>query len=255
MCGRRWPDMFPRGRGPPDFSLHTAAALFAAHQNNCFVIFIIAKRGAMIEHTSPRFKSAVAALRFYFRAEEVLSAKASLQLFPEGRIRATGENPREDLIFDYLTVASCLKDLNELQRWLLRELYRPGRFGEPPPTVTSACEDGRRLFPRVRWTIQGVGRLRSHTLGTLESRLAHKGLIPPLQAAVSPADKTASAVRTIQGGSYGFSRFEKSPKQSAIALEPRTADHANSDFRPKAPRRREVLIDRSGSRRRALPHG
>ena len=210
----------------------------------------------MIEHTSPRFKSAVAALRFYFRAEEVLSAKASLQLFPEGRIRETGENRRQDLIFDYLTVAACLKDLNELQRWLLRELYRPGRFGEPPPTVTSACEAGRRLFPRVRWTIQGVGRLRSHTLGILESRLAHKGLVPPPQAAVSSADKTALAVRIIQGGTHGFSRFEESPKQSAINLESGTPDYANSDFRPKAPRRRrEVLIDRSGSRRRALPHG
>lgn len=210
----------------------------------------------MIEQTSPRFKSAVAALRFYFRAEEVLSAKASLQLFPEGRIRTTGENPRQDLIFDYLTVAACLKDLNELQRWLLRELYRPGRFGEPPPTVTSACEAGRRLFPRVRWTIQGVGRLRSHTVGMLESRLAHKGLIPPPQAAVCSADKTASAVRISQGGTHGFSRFEESTEQSAIGLEPRTADHANSDFRPKAPsRRHEIAFDRSGSRRRALPHG
>ena len=134
----------------------------------------------MVENLSPRFKSASAALHFYFRAEEVLSAKASTRLYLEGRIPATGHSARQDLMLDYLSVAACMKELNELQLWLLRELYRPYKFGEPPGSVARACDSGRQLFPRVRWTLQGVGRLHRHTIRILEKRLADKELIPAL---------------------------------------------------------------------------
>jgi hypothetical protein len=100
----------------------------------------------MVEDRSPRFRSAGAALRFYFRAAEVLSVKASNRLYLEGRIPATGDSPRQDLMLDYMTVAACLKDLNELQRWLLRELYRPSRFGEPAPSVTQAVRPAANSF-------------------------------------------------------------------------------------------------------------
>jgi len=211
----------------------------------------------MVEDRSRRFRSAGAALRFYFRAEEVLSAKSSNRLYLEGRIPGTGDSPRQDLMLDYLTVSACLKDLNQLQRWLLRELYRPTRFGEPTSSVTRACEAGRQLFPRVRWTIQGVGRLHRHTLRLLEGRLVHKGLIPPPQPAAYAA-RTASPDTSLpprQGGIHEFSYVEKESKRSAIDLESGASRHAHRAAPRKAPRlRREVVFDCSHSRRRALPH-
>jgi len=212
----------------------------------------------MVEDRSPRFRSAGAALRFYFRAKEVLSVKASNRLYLEGRIPATGDSPRQDLMLDYLTVAACLKDLNELQRWLLRELYRPSRFGEPASSVTQACEAGRQLFPRVRWTIQGVGRLHRHTVRMLEDRLADKGLIPPSQPAAYLARKMASATVSPgphQGGIHELSQFEKESKRSSVHLESGAPQHANRSPARNAPRRRrEVVFGGSRSRSRAMPH-
>jgi len=209
----------------------------------------------MVEDRSPRFRSAGAALRFYFRAKEVLSVKASNRLYLEGRIPATGDSPRQNLMFDYLTVAACLKDLNELQRWLLRELYRPIRFGEPASSVTQACETGRQLFPRVRWTIQGVGRLHRHTVRTLEDRLADKRLIPPPHPTADLAQKPPASPRPHQGGIHELSRFEKESKRSSVDLESRAPQHANRSPARNAPRRRrEVVFGGSRSRGRAMPN-
>ena len=213
----------------------------------------------MVEDRSPRFRSASAALRFYFRAGEVLSAKASNRLFLEGRIPATGHSARDDLMLDYLTVASCLKDLNELQRWLLRELYRPNRFGDPAPSVSRACDLGREIFPRVRWTIQGVGRLHRHTIRMLENRFAAKQLIPALQPASYPAGKTHASTASPgsqQGVPDEFFRSEAKSEASSIDLGRGAPQHAPSRAARNAPRRRrEVVVDRSHPRHRALPHG
>ena len=205
----------------------------------------------MVEDRSPRYKSAGAALRFYFRAEEVLSSKASNRLYLEGRIPATGHSPRQDLMLDYMTIAACLKDLNELQRWLLRELYRPTRFGKPIPSVTRACEAGRQIFPRVRWTIQGVGRLHRHTLRIIENRLADKGLIPPAPSSLFVSRNSGSATHspgTHQGVVHEF-RFETNSTRPSIYLGRGAPDHAHRRPARLAPRRRrEVLFSDSRSR-------
>lgn len=211
----------------------------------------------MVEDKSPRFKSAGAAVRFYFRATEVLSAKASNRLYLEGRIPATGHSARQDLTLDYLTVAACMKDLNELQRWLLRELYQPLPFGHPPSSVTRACETGRQLFPRVRWTIQGVGRLHRHTLRMVEKRLADKGLIPCPPRAGQPADAAEPSIspRPLHGDTHEPFRFEQGSSRPSIRVEcgpPRHADHRPERNAPR--RRREVIFSYSRTRSRALPH-
>ncbi len=206
----------------------------------------------MSDAISVRFKSAAAALRFYFRAEEVLSANASLHLYPEGRIAGTADNRRENLLLDYLSIAACLKDLNQLQLWLLRELYSPARLGQSPRGVSRACEAGRKIFPRVRWTVQGVGRLHRYTLGLLEDRLARKRLIPSLQPTVCDSCETAFSTvshRTRQGGDHGFRRFEERPRGFSLNLGADASEHARPCPSLRAPhRRREVIFDHSRPR-------
>ena len=126
---------------------------------------------------APRFKSVESALRFYYRAQEVLSSKPSLSLHREGQIPETGISRRDNLMFDFLTITACLKPLNQLQLWILKELYRPRKVTERTRIVIRTCQMGQRIFPRVRWTPQGVGRLKNQTLDQLESELAVRGLI------------------------------------------------------------------------------
>lgn len=210
----------------------------------------------MVENLSPRFKSAPAALRFYFRAQEVLSAKASSRLHLEGRIPATGHSARQDLMLDYLSVAACMKELNELQLWLLRELYRPHKFGEPAGSVSRACDSGRQLFPRVRWTLQGVGRLHRHTIRILERRLAGKELIPALPLPPHPRSQPQTAIRTSdpsQGATHEFYRFQNQTSRTSLRMERGAANDASRGAPGKAPRRRrEVVFDHSRAGRRAM---
>ncbi|MGD0073836.1 MAG: hypothetical protein ABSD31_05790 [Candidatus Binataceae bacterium] len=205
----------------------------------------------MVEDKSPRHKSVGAALRFYFRAGEVLSSKASNRLHLEGRIPATGHSPRQDLMLDYLTIAACLKDLNELQLWLLRELYRPTRIGKPIPSVTQACDAGRRIFPRVRWTVQGVGRLHRHTLRIIEDRLVDKGLILSAPPSVFVSRNSGSATHSpgIHQGVVHEFRFERASTRPSIHLGPGAPEHAHRGPARFAPRRRrEVVFSDSRSR-------
>jgi len=212
----------------------------------------------MVEDKSPRFRSTGAALRFYFRVAEVLSAKASNRLYLEGRIPATGHSARQDLTLDYLTVAACMKDLNELQRWLLRELYQPLPFGQPPSSVTRACEAGRQLFPRVRWTIQRVGRLHCHTLRMVETKLADKDLIPRPHFAgqfAQTADPPTISPRPLHGGTHELFRYEKESKRSSVRVECGPPQHADHRPASNAPRLRcEIVFSHSRARGRALPH-
>lgn len=195
-----------------------------------------------------RFRSADAALFFYFRAGELLAAKASLRLHPEGQIPGTGGRRRDDLVDDYLTIATCLKALSELERWLLGALYKPINFGEPRRSVSRACDEGRRMFPRVRWTLQGVGRLRCQTVATVERRLADKHLIPrpaPGRAGSMQPDPWRGSEPTHQGGNYGSGEADVRLRDGTLR---RTARKETGAQARRPQRRREVVFGPSGAR-------
>jgi hypothetical protein len=124
------------------------------------------------------FTSVESALRFYYRAEEILSSKSSLRFHLEGEIPQTNSNPREELMLEFLTVGACLRGLNTLQQWILREIYRPRRSTERQGIIGRVCAAGESRYPRVRWTLQGVGRLRAHALDQLESTMSKKSIVP-----------------------------------------------------------------------------
>lgn len=202
----------------------------------------------MIAEPFIRFRSADAALLFYFRAGESLAAKASLRLHPEGQIPGTGGSRRDNLIDDYLTIATCLKALSELERWLLGALYKPTDFGEPRRSVSRACDEGRRMFPRVRWTLQGVGRLRSQTVAMIERRLADKQLIPgpaPRRAESMRSDQPGGCEPTNPGGSYGSGEADVGLRDGTLR---RTAGKETGAQAGRPQRRREVVFGPSGPR-------
>ncbi len=199
-----------------------------------------------------RFRSVAAALRFYFRAEEILCVRASPNLHPEGRIPGTGRSRREDLMFDFLSIGACLKGFSELQLWLLRELYRPAGVKETSPSVTSVCKAGSSRFPRLRWTIQGVGRLKRHTLEAIEATLVVKGLIPrPARSPTSrPAHGATGKFTSIRlGDVYGEQSAQAKPEGRDFGVACLSAREATGVPR-RAPRKRiEVVFGLARSKR------
>jgi len=168
-----------------------------------------------VTNCTPRFKSAEAALRFYFRAEEILCAKGSLKLHPEGQIPDSGVDRREDLLLDFVSVGSCFKNLNPLQLWLLKELYRPRRLYERQRLVGQVCDLGQRRFPRLRWTLQGVGRLKHQMLDELDGAMAYKGLVSPAPGAELPVLPYANSIQ--QGAAHGIT-MQVGLKREAVGL-------------------------------------
>jgi hypothetical protein len=143
----------------------------------------------------PRFNSAEAALRFYFRAREFLGGGAD-GAFQIPQIIPPGATSGEETYGDFAAVGSSLCYLDEFEIWLMRELYGPTCFCPRQRTVARALRAARERFPDRRLTRGQIGRLRHSTVAMLRRRLALQGLIPAaageLRAAQS-APPTAQA--------------------------------------------------------------
>ncbi len=160
-----------------------------------------------------RFSSVEAALAFYYRAEEILSSKSSLRLDPEQIRHRSNRGDREDLLMDFLSIAAAMKSLNALQTWLLRELYRPHKASELSRIVTKVCSAGRSRFPRVRWTLQGIGRLRHGTLRQITPELRRRGLV--YDSSRTNIDNDARTLHPFAGAANGNNQHaNRQPKKS-----------------------------------------
>jgi hypothetical protein len=125
----------------------------------------------------PRFSSAEAALRFYFRASEFLEATAN------GPLRIPRQIPAwlqagQGVFEDYVAVGSNLCQLDDFQMWLMCELYGPTCFQARQRTLKSALRIAQVRFPRRRITRRGIGLARRSTVQMLRCRLVVIGLIP-----------------------------------------------------------------------------
>jgi hypothetical protein len=132
------------------------------------------KGGPMAGATEPRFRSREAALRFYFRASELLAPNAKPGMFSKRRPSTIGKP--SNVVLDFLSLDSCFRGMNEQQLWLLRELYGPSGFGAKPRPIAEVFEEVRRKFPNDGWTPQKVARLTSETLRMFEEHLKRRGL-------------------------------------------------------------------------------
>ena len=124
--------------------------------------------------TEPRFRSREAALRFYFRASELLAPNAKPGVFSKRRPSSIGK--QSNVVLDFLSLDSCFRGMNEQQLWLLREMYGPGGFGAKRRPVAEIFDDGRRKFPNDDWTRQKMARIVSETLRTFEENMKRQRL-------------------------------------------------------------------------------
>lgn len=123
----------------------------------------------------PRFRSPEAALRFYFRANDLITDNAR-----PGAISKTAPfNPadRHNLMFDFIRLDSCFQGMDDEEVWLLQELYGPTFFGVPARTVSRACEAARHRFPDRRWSRTTVSRFRQRALKVIGQRLRRERMI------------------------------------------------------------------------------
>jgi len=125
--------------------------------------------------TTPRFKSREAALRFYFRASELLTPNAKPGVYSARR------QPRvhhgTNIVDDLLTLDSCFHGMNDLQLWLLHELYGPSGFYTKLPPVAEVFEAMRREFPKYQLTPHRMAQFKHEALKIFEAHLKRERLM------------------------------------------------------------------------------
>ncbi|MDO8433899.1 MAG: hypothetical protein Q7S58_15990 [Candidatus Binatus sp.] len=107
-----------------------------------------------METEKSRFKTTSTALRFFFRVRELVHGGCAQRLRPRELPSVAGFAARS-AIDDYHSIGWCMRGLDELQLWLLSELYGPTSFGVRRRTYAEASEAGRIEFREF-----GIGRRR-----------------------------------------------------------------------------------------------
>ena len=125
--------------------------------------------------TGPRFKSREAALRFYFRASELLTPNAKPGIFSSRRPFKVHEEP--DLIDDLVALDACFHGLNDVQLWLLHELFGPGGFNMRPRPLAGVFAAMRGKFPKHEWTPQRIAQFKREALNIFEAHLVRERLM------------------------------------------------------------------------------
>jgi hypothetical protein len=124
---------------------------------------------------APRFKSREAALRFFFRVLELLMPNAKPGVLSARRPPSV--HPAVNIIDDLLALDSCFHGMNDVQLWLLHELYGPGGFSLRPRPAAEVFEAVRRRFPEREWTPQRIAQLRQEALKIFEAHLQRERLM------------------------------------------------------------------------------
>jgi len=125
--------------------------------------------------TEPRFKSREAALRFYFRASELLAPNAKPGLFSSRRPPKL--HPGPNLISDLFALDSCFHGLNDVQLCLLRETFRPGAFTTRPRPLAQVSDSLRCKFPKNDLTTQQIAQFKREALKIFEAHLIRERLM------------------------------------------------------------------------------
>src|SRR5437899_1348280 len=104
------------------------------------------KEDHVMDTGKSRFKTTANALRFFFRVRELVYGGRARRLRPR-ELPLAAELTALSAIDDYRSIGWCMRGLDELQLWLLSELYGPTSFGVRRRTYAEAAEAGRSEFP------------------------------------------------------------------------------------------------------------
>jgi len=134
----------------------------------------------MLYENKTRFKKTEDALRFYFRLHELLHSGHTGRLVSDDLpmvVTPTASNA----IDDYQRVGWCMQGLEEIDLWLLSEVYGPTSFGVHRRSFSQACRAGRNEFPKHEFRLRQVGVIHRHAIGVVSQRLRGLGMIPSRQ--------------------------------------------------------------------------
>ena len=78
---------------------------------------------------------------------------------------------------DLFALDSCFHGLNDVQLWLLHELYGPRGFNPRPRPLAEVFEALRSKFPKHQWTPKQIAQFRSEALKIFEAHLIRERLM------------------------------------------------------------------------------
>ncbi len=125
--------------------------------------------------TAPRFKSRQAALRFYFRASELMTPNARPGIFSTRRPPKVHQGP--NIIDDLIALDLCFHGMNDVQLWLLHQLYGPSGFSVKPRPIAEVFEAARCKFPKHEWTPHRIAQFKQEALKIFEAHLKRERLM------------------------------------------------------------------------------
>jgi len=134
----------------------------------------------MLHENKPRFKGTEDALRFYFRLRELLRSGRAGRLSADD-LPVVAAPTATNAIDDYQCVGCCMQGLDEIDLWLLGEVYGPTSFGIHRRTFSHACKAGKLAFPKRHFRLRQIGVIHHHAIGVVRRRLRGLGMIPPRQ--------------------------------------------------------------------------
>ena len=126
----------------------------------------------MCDAHKPRFGSSAQALRFYFRARELLDPADNLQ-----RVEKRRESRSATMIDDFLHLRECIDGLDAFDHWLLAELYGPTCFAAGQRNLLRAYEVARQRYPALHLTPAMIRKHHHQTMDLVDRRLARRKLI------------------------------------------------------------------------------
>jgi hypothetical protein len=134
----------------------------------------------MFYNHQTRFKSAEDALRFFFRVRELLGGGHAGRLRPD-ELPTAACRDAANALDDYECIGWCMRGLNEVELWLLGEIYGPTCFGERRRKLSYAFEAAQREFPRRELRLRQLSALHRKSIDAVQMRLRGLGLIPQAQ--------------------------------------------------------------------------
>jgi hypothetical protein len=128
-----------------------------------------------------RFATVQEALRFYFRAQELLADERmrGVEMSEDSRAAVSAAS---DVIRDYRAVARFVRGLDQFESWLLAELYGPTCFYVRERTLRRAFATARRRFAGSCARRRDLARIHRALIARLADYLRQDGLIAAVAA-------------------------------------------------------------------------
>ena len=138
-----------------------------------------------MDTSEARFKTTEIALRFFFRVRELLHGGRAQRLRTR-ELPVIAEFTACSAMDDYRSIGWCMRGLDEVQLWLLSELYGPTCFGVQRRTYAQAYRAGRIEFPEGAIGLRRIASLHERALESVSGRLRELKMIPSVTTPSEP---------------------------------------------------------------------